>query len=448
MGLDLPKFYKACNPSKTLTVDKIEDRQYYIDFSSVRGGKIIEELRDNITFFSPDEPTCQLFTGHIGCGKSTELNQLKYVLQQEGFHVVHFESDQDLEMVDVDISDILLSIARQVSESLEKVKIKIQPKGFQALLTGAAKLLQTEIDVKAEASLPGIAQVSASSEGEFSLGFGIGKLTAKAKQSPDARNRLRQYLEPRTKSVLDIINQELLLPAIEKLKQQGKKGLVVIVDNLDRVETTLEHNQPEYLFVERGEQLRQLHCHVLYTIPLSLIFSNDLGRLTERFGVIPKVLPMVPVRLRSGDFYQKGIILLQKMVLARAFPDIVEAHRFGLITELFDTPETLERLCLISGGHVRSLLRLLHRCIEKERQLPLTRNNLEIVIKERCNQLVLGITDEVWSLLQQVSQDKTVTGEVEYQNLIHSMFVFEYRESTESWFDVNPILLEAKKFVS
>jgi hypothetical protein len=40
-------------------------------------------LRDNISFFSPDEPTCQLFTGHIGCGKSTELLQLKLELKQD-----------------------------------------------------------------------------------------------------------------------------------------------------------------------------------------------------------------------------------------------------------------------------------------------------------------------------------------------------------------------------
>jgi hypothetical protein len=53
MGLDLPRFYKACNPSKPLTVGEQEDRQYYIDFSSVRGSKIIESLKRTITLISP-----------------------------------------------------------------------------------------------------------------------------------------------------------------------------------------------------------------------------------------------------------------------------------------------------------------------------------------------------------------------------------------------------------
>ena len=47
MGLNVRNFYKATNPSKTLAVEKEEDRKYYIDFSAVRGGQIIEELRDN-----------------------------------------------------------------------------------------------------------------------------------------------------------------------------------------------------------------------------------------------------------------------------------------------------------------------------------------------------------------------------------------------------------------
>ena len=122
MTVDLRKFFQATDPGKTLVVENPEDKKLYIDFSSVRGGKIIEELKDNITFFSPDNPTCVLFTGHIGCGKSTELLRLKVELEQEGFHVVYFESSEDLEMADVDIGDVMLAIARRVSQSLDKIR--------------------------------------------------------------------------------------------------------------------------------------------------------------------------------------------------------------------------------------------------------------------------------------------------------------------------------------
>ena len=57
MELHLPRFFKACNPAKTLDMGNPEDHPYYIDFSAVRGGKIIEALGRTITRLSPDEPT-------------------------------------------------------------------------------------------------------------------------------------------------------------------------------------------------------------------------------------------------------------------------------------------------------------------------------------------------------------------------------------------------------
>ncbi len=433
MALDLQKFYQACNPSKTLVVSNPLDKHYYIDFASVRGGRIIEELKENITFFSPNEPTCELFTGHIGCGKSTELLRLKAELEGEGFHVVYFESSQDLELGDVDITDIMLAIARRVSESLEsQEKLHLnESKGLKSLLQGIAKLFQVELEVSAEASL------------------GIAKITAKAKDSPELRNKLREYLGPRTKGILDSINEELLQPAIEKLKQRGKKGLVVIVDNLDRVESSQKpwgRSQPEYLFVDRGEQLRQLQCHVVYTMPLSLRFSNDIERLTQRFMVNPKVLPMVPVLQRNGSVLDEGMYLLKQMVLARAFPLMPEEYRFDLIKNVFDSPDTLERLCCVSGGHVRELLMLLYDWIKKERRLPLSKNFLETVVKARCNQMKLAISDDEWQLLREVARHKQVRGDEDYRSLVHSRFVYEYCDREGSWFDINPILVEAAEF--
>ncbi|MCL1467183.1 P-loop NTPase fold protein [Argonema galeatum] len=450
MALDLSKFYQVYNPSKTLNVGNAQDRKYYIDFSAVRGGKIIEELGRTIARLSPDEPTCQLFTGHIGCGKSTELLRLKNELEQQKFHVVYFESSQDLVMADLDVTDILLAIARQVSESLEQAKIVLQPRGFKALLQGAAKVLQTEIELSGKASVPGVGNLKASTSGEFSVGFGIGEITAKTKNSPDLRSQLRQYLEPRTDTLLEVINKELLEPAIKELKLQNKQGLVVIIDNLDRMSISAKpsgRSQPEYLFVDRGEQLKQLKCHLVYTIPLVLTFSNDQGMLNNRFGVEPKLLPMVRVRSRSGSVYDEGMELMRQMVLARAFPDVEPQQRLTLISEVFDSLETLDRLCLVSGGHVRNLLVLLHSCLQKE-DPPLSRKCLEDVIRRQRDALIRAVSDREWELLFQVAKQQIVKGEDEYQTLLRSMFVFEYQDEEGGWFSINPILAEAKQLQS
>ncbi|MEH2305006.1 ATP-binding protein [Nostoc sp.] len=442
--LDVRKFFQATQPSKTLNVKNQEEGKYYIDFSSVRGGQIIEELKEIITFLSPDEPTCNLFTGHIGCGKSTELLRLQAELEREDFHVVYFESSNNMEMENVDIADILLAIASSVSESLQPFKIE-QPKRLQALLKEAERRLHTEIGLEAEASL-----THKGSEEEIHLFLQIGQIGTKAKV-PELRSRLQEYLEPRTAQLIDIINQELLQPAIDKLKQSDKKGLVVIVDNLDRIDISPKpwgRPQPEHLFVDRGDQLRKLKCHLIYTIPLALIFSNEEATLRQRFGV-PKVLPMVPVQHRDGSECKEGMDLLRQMVLARAFPDLMPRQRIDKIKEVFDSSETLDRLCRISGGHVRNLLGILNQSIIKQRKLPLESKILEDVIREQKNSRVAAIkTDEEWELLEKIAREKKVVKNNQCQTLLRSMFVYEYRDLEGSWFDVNPLFAEKTEFKS
>lgn len=440
--LDIRDFFQATNPANTLFIEDPEaDQKYYIDFSGVRGGHVIEELRDQITLWAPEQPTCQLLTGHIGCGKSTELLRLKTELEREHFHVVYFESSQDLEMGDVDIGEILLSITCRVTQSLSHWQPEL-PKRLPQLLRGMIKLLDSEI------TSPDLRQLSLDARNLAQLAAGIRQVTAKAKASPELRSKLRAYLGPRTSSILEMINQELLEPAITALKEEGKKGLVVIVDNLDKVHSSPKawgRPQQEYLFIDRGEQLRSLNCHLVYTMPMALRFSNELDLLNQRFLSTPKVLPMVPVKLRDGRECVAGMDKLREMVLARAFPTLSVSQRWHQVSQVFDRPETLDRLCRVSGGHVRNLLRMLNESIVKQRGLPIDDQSVDEVIRAQRNERLLALTEFEWGLLRRVQAQKKVVGDDHYQLLIRSLFVYEYQDAKGSWFDINPILIEESK---
>ena len=431
MPLDLARFYKAANPSRPLKVAQREDRRYYIDFSSVRGGDTVSEIGRTIVRLSPTDPTTQLFTGHIGCGKSTELFRLKGGLEQQNFYVVYFESDRDLEMADVDISDILLMIAHQVAEGLEAAGIRLRPSYLEKVFRGLMGSLRSPVEVS-----------------DVSFSVGIASITAKAKESPEMRSQLRQYLEPRTKSIIDAINEEILDVANQQLREQGKRGLVVIVDNLDRIDPIRRadgRSQSEYLFVDRGEQLKRLNCHLIYTIPLALIFSDELPRLANRFGTAPKLLSMVPVNTRAGEPFARGRQLLQKMVMVRAFPALSERDRWQQIDQVFDSATTLNRLVTISGGHMRNLMRLLYGCLQKG-DPPITQARLESVIRDERDALMSLIDAQEWTLLFEAISQQDERGNDAYNPLLRSLFLYEYRDIEGRWFGLNPVLAETKRY--
>lgn len=416
--LDLRRFFSASNPSKTIDVADPEDAKYYIDLSPARGNPT-ERLIRTIARLSPDEATCQLFIGHAGCGKATELSRLKTELKKQGFHIIHLDFNYNLDITDIDAGIIFLYIARQITYGLRRFGFNTSSRYFYELF----QFLSVE------------------SLEDYSLTYALDRLAihARGDNLSPTRVGLRHYLS----GLVQAINFDLIQPAIGKLKSMGK-SLVIIVDGLDRLydtPITTEHTSTEHLFIDLAELFQQLDGHVVYTLPLSLTFSREFSRLKNSFGTDPEVLSMVAVRLRDSGECDEGMALMRQLVLARAFPNREPEARLDALSEIFDRPETLDRLCSISGGHIRNVLRLLHRCL-RHADLPITRSCLDAVIQQEGYELSRVISAHEWDLLAEVAQTKAVVGQEMYQSLVKSSFVFEYHYQDDRWFDLNPVLAE------
>ena len=96
----------------------------YVDFTAVRGGSDVSiELGRKVQRSS--EPTCQLFSGHLGGGKSTELLKLAADLETKGFTVVYFSADDDdINTEDVEYADILLACTWHLLEVVKEADPK------------------------------------------------------------------------------------------------------------------------------------------------------------------------------------------------------------------------------------------------------------------------------------------------------------------------------------
>ncbi|MGK7921115.1 MAG: ATP-binding protein, partial [Trichodesmium sp.] len=81
----LKRLFNAFKPFEPLQPGS----RVYVDCREVRGdGDVIEDLATNIEL--SDNNTCQLYAGHRGAGKSTELLRLKEYLEIHKYFVVYF----------------------------------------------------------------------------------------------------------------------------------------------------------------------------------------------------------------------------------------------------------------------------------------------------------------------------------------------------------------------
>lgn len=109
------------------------------------------------------------------------------------------------------------------------------------------------------------------------------------------------------------------------------------------------------------------------------------------------------VKTTDGEIYQPGLKKV-KEVISKRVRQI--APELSLEKDIFDSPNTLERLCLMSGGHVRNLLLLTQDAIGRTEELPITENAVRRAITQARDTYRRTVENSQWSLLAEVSRSK------------------------------------------
>jgi hypothetical protein len=437
MPPNLRAIYQACNPSQVLDIHRDRDRDYYVDLSEARGGDPVGDIEAAISLFSPRIPTCHLLSGQVGSGKSVELIRLQALLGERQFQTVYVEASRLLDMGDVDVVDVILAIACELSRMMARWQIEAQSPTLEAIIE-RAKTVMLPSDREISTSLPIVSRSS--------LHRQLAECVERMREYPLQRMQLRQFLDSQLPAITNAVAQDLVAVSLKRLREAGYEGIVILVDNLDRLTNTPKawgRIQAEYLFVDRGEWLQKFGCHTVYTVPIQLLFSKEIGSLQARFDTDPIIIPLIPLYQRNRKTNLSSLDHLRQIVLSRIFPNCPPEQRYDRRFELCDD-SALNLLCLASGGHLRNLLRLLHRWIEKERCLPLSLPGLQATIAERQAQMSLSLSPDDHVILKQIqAKPQTRVQEIPF-DFVRNGLVLEYRDHNGSWFVINPIACEPR----
>lgn len=409
----------------------------YVDCQDVRGDwDILEDLGEKIIL--SHQPTCQLYTGHRGVGKSTEMLRLQKNLNEQGYFVVYFAADKgDIEPEDTEYSDILLACTRHVLEGLKDIA------NPSPLLNWLKSRWQSLKDL----ALTEVAFDGLSIEGQISQ---FAKLTANLRAVPNLRQEIRQQVDAHTVSLVAALNE--FIENVQEQLPSGFSQLVILVDNLDRIvpiERGTERNNHDEIFLDRSEQLKGLKCHVIYTVPISMVYSRRATLLEDSYGKA-KVLPMIMVRTPDNAIYTPGIEKLKELIAKRVAQFDIKLSQ-ALDSQIFDSAETLNKLCLMSGGHVRILMSLMQTSLERTKTLPISPNAVQRAITEARETYRNAIEEKEWITLAKVSRLKRIQNDDLHRLLLQNRCLLEYRcldseGEIKRWYDIHPLIKGIEEF--
>lgn len=425
----LRDLYNAFDPFQPLPVGD----SAYVDCNAVRGdGDILQAVGREILLSA--RKTCQLYAGHRGAGKSTELLRLQKHLNDQGFFVVYFAAEEeDIDPEDVQYTDILLACTKNILAAFKNLDSQPVLYWLKERWEDLKDLLQTQISFE-ELSLE--VQVS-----QFA------KITTKMRSEPNERRKIRDKINPHTTTLTEALNK--FIQNAKKNLPPGYSDLVLIADNLDRIVPIIQpdgRSNHDQIFIDRQNQLKALDCHLVYTVPISLLYSDRATSLTEIYGT-PQVLPMIMVRTPDNQPYQPGIDKVIEILKKRL--EKVDPSRD--IISLFENQDSLNQLCLMSGGHARNLLLLMKQALEYTNTLPISKRALQRSISELRNTYKDTIHANQWEALANVFRTKDIVNNELYRNLLFNRPILEYHSQNEEgeierWYDIHPLIIGIKEF--
>jgi hypothetical protein len=393
----------------------------------VRGeSDIIVELGREILFSEP--VTCQLYGGHRGAGKSTELLRFKKYLEDNKCFVVYFGADdEDIDPEDAQYTDILLACTRHLIEALKQANP-------QPLLNW----LQGRWDDLKELALTDIAFDKLTIEGQIAQ---FGKLTANLRTEPSQRQKIRERVNPYTVTLIEALNQFI---------QDNYAQLVVIADNLDRIVSVIQEDgrsNHEHIFIDRSEQLKALDCDIVYTVPISMLYSKRAADLRYNYGDC-QILPMIMVRKPDNSIYQAGVDKVKEVIFKRINNFFAKAE---LTTRVFESERALTNLCLMSGGHVRELMLLVRESVIQAQGLPISARAIQRAITKAKDVYLRTVEKEQWRTLAEVYKSKELQNDDQYRALLLNRCLLEYVEfdsqgEMKRWCDVHPLVVATQEF--
>jgi len=397
------KKFEALYKNLQVTPLRSEDdfKNFYEPLAKAMMGDFVATLKMN------QDTNKFLFTGHRGCGISTELNHLVLDLNKD-FTMISCSLAELADPLDPDFKDILLLTAVKTLNKLLDLGHDL------AELKPAVQVFYSLMDRNPEGFEPHNIKIYLDTLFHVMLG------TAKR------RGDIRLKVESKLVDIIDIITDHA-----ERLERLSGKQPIVIIDDIDKINV----ENAKKIFLDNKRNLNLPQCRVIYTMPFGLYYLDDFSLLSRDYADCI-VIPLVNIYSKEDKENDKGIEVFEKIIKKRIKePD-----------DYFED-EIVNDIIVKTGGIIKHLMELLNQCCfvnMQDKKEKIGDKTLKTVTDRRKREWYRLLTKKERSMLRKVYDVKQIYA-VDPKQLPHLLdfgFVLEQRQN-EIWFDIHPLVREA-----
>lgn len=344
----LTEVYRTLQPGPLVTTEELA-AFYTSDINVVRGGDKMQRLKLGLGRAHQNRihfKACVM--GHQGVGKSTEISRL--LAQTEGqFQPIRFSATSVLDPGSFKPLDVLLVMMMEVAKkAAEPVRNggaghQLSENRLKDVWDWFATEKETrELARQAAVKLEAGAGVKKDSLWNQVLGL-FATLKGEIKYASARKTEVVTYRFSRLDVLIEVVNR-LLDECNDALRGATGKEWLFIGEDFDR--SGIPSDRIEDLFVNQSHIFQDLRSHLIFTLPISLYYSDKAPRLPFS-GNCSFVIPDTPMFDATHVKNERGREAVAKALAAR------------MDLRLFEQGQ-LMRLIVASGGNLRNLFSMIN----------------------------------------------------------------------------------------
>ncbi len=338
----LDEVYTTLSPEPLMTPEDIETF-YKGDLNVLRGKDLIRLLQLRLNRAHGGHFYKGFICGHPGVGKSTELTRLTTAIKDK-YQVFRFSATKELDPANFKTFDVLLVI---MNELMERTARPVEKGGAgrrpsEARLNEIWDWFKTEHSVTRktfDTVLEAEAGVGVKKDSLWNTLLGVfASVRGEIKYAYAREKTVEDYRLQRISRLIELCNNVLVECNTLMRETTGREWLII---GEDFEKPQIPVNLVMDFFLTYANVFQNLRTHLLFTIPISLVYSQHAPRLPfpqDRIHMIPDT----PVYHKDHTPHPEGRDAVRAVLEARVDPG------------LFDDG-TMNRLIVASGGNPRDL---------------------------------------------------------------------------------------------